>query len=63
MHALAISISFLRHVMSLIHLLRCFQEVDELLHFVIVLVNSFSKNGPHFVTCLLGIFSSKSEST
>jgi len=66
MHALAISMNFLRHVMSLTHLLRCLHDnlsglgVDELLHFAIALVNSSSENGLHIVTCLLGISSSKS---
>ena len=68
-YVLAISMSFLRHATSLTHLLRCLQNnlsgpgVDELLHFVIVLVSSSSKNGPYFVTCLLGISFSKSELT
>jgi len=57
MHVLEILISFLKYVTFLTHLLTCFQDnlsspgVNKLLHFVI------------FITCLLGISSSKSEST
>ena len=62
-YALAILMKFLRHVLSLIITLRCFQdnllglEVNELLHFVIEILNSSSENGIYFVTGLFGISS------
>lgn len=68
MHALVMSINFLKHVISLTHLLRCLHNnlsgsrVYELLHFIMALVNSSSENGLHFITCLLGISSGKSKS-
>ena len=61
MHVLAISINFLRHVISLIHLLRYFHnnlsssEVDELLYLVIALVNFSSEKALHFMTGLFTI--------
>jgi len=51
MHALAITINFLRHVTSLIHFLKCLynslldSRVDELLNFAMVLVSSTSSLG------------------
>ena len=66
MHALAMLMKFLRHDVSLIIILRCFQDnlsgpgVDKLLHLVIELLNSSSKNSIHFVTGLFGISSNKS---
>ena len=57
---------FLRHVMSLMIILRCLQdslsslEVDKLLHFNIALVNSSSENSFHFVISLFGISSNDS---
>ena len=68
MHALVMSIDFLKHVMSLTYLLRCLHNnlsgsrVYELLHFIMELVNSSSENGLYFITCLLGISFSKSKS-
>lgn len=67
MYVLVILINFLRHVAFLIILLKCLYDnlsgpgVNELLHYVIVFMNSSSENGLHFVTSLLGISSSKSE--
>ena len=60
-------ICFLRHIVSLIHLLRYLHDklsssrVDELLHFVIALVNSSSKKEFYFIVGLLIISSSKSK--
>ena len=68
MHILVILMNFLRHSISLTILLRCLHNslssprVDKLLYFMIVLMNSFSENRLHFITFLLGISSSKSES-
>ena len=69
MQVLAISMSFLRHTISLTYLLRCLHNnlsssgVDKLLYFAIALVNSSSENRPYFITYLLGISSSKFKST
>ena len=66
-HVLAILISFQRYLTSLTHLLRCLHnslsgpEVNELLHFAIVLINFSSENRLYFITCWLGISPSKSE--
>jgi len=52
-HALAMAIMLLKHVLSLMMLLRCHYEslsglgADELLHLTIVLVNSISENNAH----------------
>jgi len=62
MHALAMSINFLRHVTFLIYFLRCLYDnlssskVDELLYLVIVLVNFSSEKELYFVTGLFTIF-------
>ena len=69
MHALAMSMNFLRHVASLTYLLRCFYDnlsglgINELLHFAIVLVNSSSEKGFHFIVGLFIISLSKFKST
>jgi len=61
MHVLEISMSLLRHTMSLMIFLRCLQdnlsgsEVDKLLYFSIMLMNSFFKNEFHFIISLQGI--------
>ena len=63
-HALAISMSLLRHTMSLMILLRCLQdslsspEVDELMYFSITLINSSFENKFHVIISLQGISSS-----
>ena len=68
MHLLVISISLLRHIMSLMIFLRCLQdnlsnlEVDKLLHFSIALTNSFFKNEFYFIIFLQGISLSNWES-
>ena len=69
MHILAILINFLKHAAFSTILLRCLYNnnlsrlgVDELLYFVIALMNSSSENGLYFITFLLGISSSKSKS-
>ena len=67
-HILVIPINFLKYAASSTILLKCFYNnlsgsgVDKLLHFVIALINSSSENKLYFVTFLLGISSSKSES-
>ena len=64
MYILAILIRFWRYVAFLTINLICLQdslfgpEVNELLHFKITLVNSFSENSFHLVISLLGISSS-----
>ena len=69
MHALVISMNFLRHIVSLTHLLRCFHDnlsrpgVNKLLYFTIALVNSSFEKGFHFIVGLLVISLSKSKST
>ena len=68
MHALAISMNFLRQTVSLTHLLRCLHNtlsgsgIDELLYFAIALMNSSSKKGLYFSTGLLSNSSSKFKS-
>jgi len=62
MHALAMSINFLRYAMFLTHLLKCLHDnlfsprVDELLYLAIALVNFSSKKKLYFVTGLSTIF-------
>ena len=67
-HVLAMLINFMRHIAFLIYLLRYLYDnfsypgVNGLLYFAMALVNFSSKNGLYFITCLLGISSSKSKS-
>jgi len=65
MHISAMLMNFLRHAASLTILLRCLHnnlsdsEVNELLHFLIELMNSSFENSFHIVVGLIGISSSK----
>ena len=65
-HALAILMKFLKHILLLIITLRYLQDnllgpgVNELLHFVIGLLNSSLEKEVHFVIGLFGISPNKS---
>ena len=67
-HILAILMNFLKYAASLTILLRCFYNnlsgsgINELLYFMIALINSSSENKLYLVTFLLEISSSKFES-
>ena len=58
-HASAILMIFLKYILSLIILLRCFHdnlsglEVNELLHWLMEIMNSTSKNGFQVIVCFL----------
>ena len=61
-YVLAILMNLLRHTLSLMIILRCLQdnlsgpEVDELLYFSTILMNSSFENKFQFMTSLQGIF-------
>jgi len=66
MHTLVMLMKLLKHMLSLIITLRCLHDnllgsrVNELLYFIIKLLNSSLENSIHIVTGLFRILSNKS---